>query len=43
MNKFFLDEPEYIYEEGDILKLTLKNNIVMRDKRVNETLQKTKI
>ena len=40
MNKFFLDEPEYIYEDGNILKLTLKNNIVMRDKRVHETLQK---
>lgn len=40
MNKFFLDEPEYTYEDGDILKLTLKNNIVMRDKRVHETLQK---
>lgn len=40
MNKFFLDEPEYIYEDGDILKLTLKNNIVMRDKRAHETLQK---
>lgn len=40
MNKFFLDEPEYIYEDGEILKLTLKNNIIMRDKRVHETLQK---
>lgn len=40
MAKFFLDEPEYIYEEGDILKLTLKNNIVMRDKRISETLLK---
>ena len=40
MAKFFLDEPEYVYEEGDILKLTLKNNIVMRDKRISETLQK---
>ena len=40
MSKFFLDEPEYMYEDGDILKLTLKNNIVMRDKRVHETLQK---
>lgn len=40
MNEFFLDEPEYTYEDGDILKLTLKNNIVMRDKRVHETLQK---
>jgi len=40
MEKFFLDEPEYTYEKGDILKLTLKNNILMRDKRVSETLQK---
>ena len=40
MNKFFLDEPEYMYEDGEILKLTLKNNIIMRDKRVHETLQK---
>lgn len=40
MQKFFLDEPEYTYESGEILKLTLKNNIVMRDKRVSETLQK---
>lgn len=43
MSKFFLDEPEYVYEDGDILKLTLKNNIVMRDKRVHETLQKNEI
>lgn len=40
MQKFFLDEPEYTYESGDILKLTLKNNIVMRDTRISETLQK---
>ncbi len=40
MAKFFLEEPEYTYEEGEILKLTLKNNIVMRDKRISETLQK---
>lgn len=40
MSKFFLDEPEYSYEEGGILKLVLKNNIVMRDRRIHETLQK---
>lgn len=40
MEKFFLDEPEYSYEKGDILRLTLKNNILMRDKRISETLQK---
>lgn len=40
MGKFFLDAPEYIYEAGDILKLTLKNNILMRAKRISETLQK---
>ena len=40
MSKFFLDEPEYVYEAGDILKLTLKNNIIMRDKRVHESLQR---
>lgn len=40
MEKFFLDEPEYSYEKGDILNLTLKNNILMRDKRISETLQK---
>lgn len=40
MAKFFLEEPEYNYEEGEILKLTLKNNIVMRDKRISEALQK---
>jgi len=40
MAKFSLDEPEYTFEKGDILKLTLKNNILMRNKRVSETLQK---
>lgn len=40
MQKFFLDDPEYSIEAGDILKLTLKNNIIMRDKRKSETLLK---
>lgn len=44
MANFFLDEPEYEVLQGDILKLTLKNNVVMRSKRKTENLLKdTKI
>ena len=39
MANFFLEEPEYSFTEGDVLVLTLKNNIVMRDKRTSETLK----
>lgn len=40
MERFFLDSPVYEIIEGDILRLTLKNNYVMRDKRKAETLRK---
>lgn len=40
MERFFLDSPVYEIIEGDILKLTLKNNYVMRDTRKAETLRK---
>lgn len=40
MEKFFLDSPVYEITQGDILKLTLKNNYVMRDTRETETLRK---
>lgn len=40
MEKFFLDSPIYEIIPGDILKLTLKNNYVMRDTRETETLRK---
>ena len=40
MEKFFLDSPVYEIIEGDILKLTLKNNYIMRDTRKAETLRK---
>lgn len=40
MQEFFLDEPEYSEPNGRSVKLVLKNNIVMRSKRKNETLLK---
>lgn len=40
MEKFFLESPVYEITQGDILKLTLKNNYVMRDARETETLRK---
>ena len=40
MANFFLDEPKYEVLPGDILMLTLKNNIVMRSKRKTENLLK---
>ena len=44
MANFFLDEPKYEILQGDILMLTLKNNIVMRSKRKAENLlRNTKI
>ena len=38
MQEFFLEEPVYEESKGYSVKLTLKNNIVMRSKRKNETL-----
>lgn len=40
MANFFLDEPKYEILQGDILMLTLKNNIIMRSKRKVENLLK---
>ena len=40
MSEFFLDEPEYTEPNGMLVKLVLKNNIVMRNKRRNEKLLK---
>ena len=40
MSEFFLDEPIYEENKGLSLKLTLKNNIIMRGKRKNEQLLK---
>ena len=40
MSEFFLDEPEYTEPNGMLVKLVLKNNIVMRNKRKNEKLLK---
>lgn len=40
MQEFFLEEPVYEESKGYSVKLTLKNNIVMRSKRKNETLLK---
>ena len=40
MANFFLDEPKYEILQGDILMLTLKNNVVMRSKRKTENLLK---
>lgn len=40
MEKFFLESPKYEITQGDILKLTLKNNYIMRDARETETLRK---
>lgn len=40
MEKFFLESPKYEISQGDILKLTLKNNYIMRDTRETETLRK---
>lgn len=40
MEKFFLESPKYEISQGDILKLTLKNNYIMRDARETETLRK---
>ena len=40
MSEFFLDEPIYEENKGLSLKLTLKNNVVMRGKRNNEQLLK---
>lgn len=41
MEKFFLEKPVYEITQGEILKLTLKNNYVMRDARETETLRKS--
>lgn len=38
MQQFFLEEPEYIETGKFLLKLTLKNNIIMRNKRYEEKL-----
>lgn len=40
MERFFLESPKYEINQGDILKLTLKNNYIMRDTRETETLRK---
>lgn len=40
MSEFFLEDPIYQEEKGLSLKLILKNNIVMRNKRINENLLK---
>lgn len=40
MERFFLEIPKYEITQGDILKLTLKNNYIMRDTRETETLRK---
>lgn len=40
MQEFFLEEPVYEESKGYSVKLILKNNIVMRSKRKNETLLK---
>lgn len=40
MSEFFLEDPIYEEEKGLSLKLILKNNVVMRSKRVNENLLK---
>ena len=40
MKDFFLDEPEYSEPNNMLVKLVLKNNIVMRSKRKNENLLK---
>ena len=42
MSEFFLENPIYIEEKGISLKLILKNNIVMRNRRKNESLLKNK-
>lgn len=42
MKQFFLEEPEYIETNNMLLKLTLKNNIVMRNRRSEENLLKEK-
>ena len=43
MKDFFLDDPEYSEPNGRSVKLILKNNIVMRDKRKAENLLKNTI
>jgi ATP-dependent DNA helicase RecG len=40
MEELFLDDPEYVVEEGVSVKLVLRNNIIMRDRRKNENLLK---
>lgn len=40
MTDFFLDEPEFSEPNGRAVKLVLRNNIVMRNKRKTETLLK---
>lgn len=40
MKDFFLEEPEYSEPNNMLVKLVLKNNIVMRSKRKNESLLK---
>lgn len=40
MKDFFLEEPEYSEPNNMLVKLVLKNNIVMRSKRKNENLLK---
>ena len=40
MKEFFLEEPIYKEDKGFSVKLILKNNIIMRNKRKNESLLK---
>lgn len=40
MSEFFLEDPIYTEEKGLSLRLTLKNNVIMRSKRNNENLLK---
>lgn len=40
MKDFFLEEPEYSEPNNMLVKLVLKNNIVMRSRRKNESLLK---
>lgn len=40
MKDYFLDDPEYSEPQRRAVKLVLKNNIIMRNKRKNETLLK---
>ena len=40
MKDYFLDDPEYSEPQKRSVKLVLKNNVIMRNKRKNETLLK---